>query len=587
MLMQEEYDVLFHTPTSYKFYEKMHLDDWNNTHIPIIAGEVIKLSNSANYKTATVKDIITNKIFKVYFHKKMRVFFKNHITYSFMGPIYHNNDYFWMMCPKYYLGDIKSFVKIKYKNVDDVMDYKKKIREILHRLPALGYIKNVSLSLKEALERVHVLQKFSFIEIQEGINVLKFYEYTCFWHKFKNINFGAGISKTNMCNFKFPLTICQRKALKDIVGDLSMPQRKIRFLQGDVGTGKTLVSFLGIIKTLSSGFNAIFMAPTTLLARQHFTNFQEFFPHLKCELIIGGYKYQDKKEATVFFGTHALIDDKVFSNMGFLVIDEQHKFGLLQRKKLLDKYPLSDLLLLSATPIPRSLYLIKNGYINLSTLKTKPFNSKRMTKIIKNIEDIIDFVKINSKKEKILWITPSIMDYRDKVGVIERHKYLQNLGIESYFIHGQMKDEDKFKIIDGFYQGVLVATVCVETGIDIKGLNYIIIESAENFGLSTLHQLRGRVGRHEQDGTCFLINNDKNERLEFIAKTECGWTIAEEDLKMRGGGGMFHVQQWGFQQFKFGEIDELLFEKAKHSIYNKNKIDELSNYFFKIDNYFC
>ncbi|OED45717.1 hypothetical protein AB836_00020 [Rickettsiales bacterium (ex Bugula neritina AB1)] len=596
MITQEEYNLLFNIPNNYKFYKTTDLNSLksNTNYIPIILCQVIKSDISNNYKVITLKDVNSNKIFKGYFHKKMRIFLKSNINYSFAGIIYNNNGYFCMLYPKYYLGEIKSFVVIKYKGVENLKLHQEKIRDILFKLPNAGYIKNVNLSLKESLLKVHVLKKFSFLEIQEAINVLKLYEYTCFWHKFKNINFLEGISKETLCSFKFSLTNCQKNVLKDLVEDLKSPKRKIRFLQGDVGTGKTLVAFLGIMKTLLSGFNAVFMAPTTILARQHFKNFQEMFPNLRCDLIIGGYKNQNynySEKNTVFFGTHALINDKHIDNIGYLIIDEQHKFGLLQRKKLLDKYPKSDLLLLSATPIPRSLYLIKNGYINLSVLKTKPFKSQRTTKIIKKIEEILDFVKKVSSDEKILWITSSIKNYKNKIGVIERYYYFKELGIDSTYIHGDMKDEEKFQIIDNFHKGILVSTICVETGIDIKNLNYIVIEDAENFGLSTIHQLRGRVGRHGNDSICFLINNKDNERINFFSKTECGWKIAEEDLKIRGSGNIFKEQQWGFQQFKFGEIEEDLFNKAKSIIYNKtynkNKINELSNYFFQIDDYFC
>ena len=340
------------------------------------------------------------------------------------------------------------------------------------------------------------------------------------------------------------------------------------------------------------------MAPTTILAHQHYENYKKNFPEFNCFLVEGGYKNKkylqhledisNYKIPTVFFGTHALLFENL-QNISLIIIDEQHKFGMEQRKILMDKFPKSDILFLSATPIPRTLFMLKSNQMYLNTLSTSPFSKNIKTILVKKKEDILNKIIEISKKEKVLWINSSIDTYgqedKEKTGVNSTHEFFKKKKVESYLLHGKKKDEEKLSVISNFQKGILISTICVETGIDIDNLNYIVIEDASQFGLATLHQLRGRIGRKGQEALCILIDNTETERLNILLNSNNGFEISEIDAQQRGAGSFFSKEQCGFYGFKSGPFNEKLFNLAskifQKNLFYKDNIKLLKEYFFK------
>ena len=378
----------------------------------------------------------------------------------------------------------------------------------------------------------------------------------------------------------FSLTNDQNKTLNEINKDLCSDNKMFRLLQGDVGSGKTIVALLSAFNTISSDFQVAVMAPTEILARQHFLLAKKIYPkNIKIELLSGKSSYKDKKkilnklikkEIDIIFGTHALFQKKVeFKKLGLIIIDEQHKFGVSQRKKLSDKAGKDcDVLLMTATPIPRTLTMTIYGDMDLSIIREKPNNRKPVktySKIESKIEDVIKFIKKEIQLgNQIFWVCPLIEESKkiDHSSAIKKSEYLKKIfPNEVYLLHGKTTIEEKEEILNKFLRNefkILVSTTIIEVGIDFPNANVIIIENANKFGLSQLHQLRGRVGRGNKESSCILmfksnLSENAKKRINILKDSNDGFKISEEDMKLRGFGDILGFKQSGIKNFKLAD----------------------------------
>ena len=353
-----------------------------------------------------------------------------------------------------------------------------------------------------------------------------------------------------------------------------------RLLQGDVGSGKTIVSLISSFNTINSGFQVAVMAPTEILARQHFLLAKKIFPKEICiELLSGKSTYKDKKNISeklrnkkidIIFGTHALFQKKIeFKKLGLIVIDEQHKFGVNQRKKLSDKAGKDcDVLLMTATPIPRTLTMTIYGDMDLSIIREKPNIRKPVKTYSKpesKIDDIIKFVKKEIKLgNQIFWVCPLIEESKkiDHTSAVKKFEYLKKIFPKQvYLLHGKTTIDEKEIILNKFLKNdfkILVSTTIIEVGIDFPNANVIVIENANKFGLSQLHQLRGRVGRGDKESSCILmfksnLSDNAKKRINILKETNDGFKISEEDMKLRGFGDILGFKQSGIKSYKLAD----------------------------------
>lgn len=413
----------------------------------------------------------------------------------------------------------------------------------------------------------------------------------------------------NSMNLPFDLTDDQNKVLKDIYTDLANETPMNRLVQGDVGSGKTVVAFLSMLSVVSGRGQVAFIAPTEVLATQHYEKIKEFAKdlHVNIDLIIAkNRKYRDSQIrclkagfTNIVIGTHALLEDDIeFQNLGLVIIDEQQRFGVMQRLKLIEKGKGVNALYLSATPIPRTLVLSIFGDLDVSTIKTKPKSRQPIETAIvsqKRIDDVI--ARINVFEQQVYWICPLIDESEAKKmsNVSDRFEYLKRHISSVGFLHGKMKSEEKQKVLDDFKDNkfkVLVSTTVIEVGIDVPNANVIVIENAENFGLSQLHQLRGRVGRGKDKAYCILLYGDKISkdginRLSILKNTDDGFELSEADMRMRGYGNILGTEQSGFNSFKYCDLSQQqnLLEMA-NSIVSKIRGDKeiLLNIYKKNEN---
>ena len=394
----------------------------------------------------------------------------------------------------------------------------------------------------------------------------------------------------------FNLTKSQKNVLTEIELDLLSNKRMFRIIQGDVGSGKTIVSLLSIIKVIRSGYQCALMGPTEILAKQHYDLSKKIFQNinLKIDFLTGKTEYKKRKEilenlasgkTDLLIGTHALFQKKInFYKLGLVVIDEQHKFGVKQRSELAKKGGSDcDVLLMSATPIPRTMMMSLYGDMDISKITEKPSHRKKiltLSKPEKKINELWPFIKKQLNIDnQVFWVCPlieesSFLDYSSakKKFEIINNKFKNKVGL----IHGALEKEEKQNILKRFLEkkiSILVSTTVIEVGIDFPNANLIIIENANKFGLAQLHQLRGRVGRGKKQGTCILLYKEslsKNsiKRIKILKESDDGFFIAEEDLKMRGFGDLTGFQQSGVKNFRFADpvIHDDLFKLAENFV---------------------
>ena len=420
----------------------------------------------------------------------------------------------------------------------------------------------------------------------------------------KGISFN--ISENLVEEFKkhlpFTLTKAQERVLKEIIQDMNSPKPMNRLVQGDVGSGKTVVAAAAAFFAAKGGYQTAVMAPTEILANQHFKKFKEFLKpfNIRIGLLTGSMTKKEKETVykaikegyyQVIVGTHALIQETVeFKSLGLTIVDEQHRFGVKQRLALRKKGTMPDTLVMTATPIPRTLAMTAYGDLDVSVIDELPAGRKPIkTKILfeDEREKLLNFLKRELKEGNKAYIVYPLIEESEKLELKAAtemfHYWEQKLkGFKVGLLHGRMKQEEKDKVMEEFKEGnysVLVSTTVIEVGVDVPDATVMVIEHAERFGLAQLHQLRGRVGRGEKQSYCFLITSrnvgeDAIKRLKVLEETTDGFKIAEADLKFRGPGEIFGTRQSGLGDFKIADIsrDFKLLEKAREEA--KKLIDE-------------
>lgn len=429
----------------------------------------------------------------------------------------------------------------------------------------------------------NILARFELLSNQLALGLIRKRNHLEHGHTFPKASY---YQEKVLNNLDFTLSDGQAKILSEIEQDQMHPFRMARMLQGDVGSGKTLVALMTMLNVANQNMQSALMAPTDLLASQHYNFFCKALEGIGIEvaLLTSKTKAKDRKEILAklesgkilfLIGTHSLFQNKViFNNLGYIIIDEQHKFGVEQRLELLRKAEKPDLLIMTATPIPRSLTMTLFGDMAVSRLMQKPTSRPAITTIVKHSSKISEVIDALNRKieqdEKIYWVCPLIESLKEEENkknmtdvtsrFAELHKYF---GDKVGLIHGKMSAEEKDNAMQEFKGGhlsILVATTVIEVGIDVPEATLIIIENAQLYGLAQLHQLRGRVGRGDKPSFCILLynfaSNIGKERLNIMKSSNDGFYISEKDLILRGGGEILGTKQSGQQDFKFANLAE-------------------------------
>ena len=391
----------------------------------------------------------------------------------------------------------------------------------------------------------------------------------------------------------FELTDAQKRVLTEIYADMEAPFRMLRLLQGDVGSGKTIVALLSMLNAVECGAQAAIMAPTEILAKQHLETMQELCSKIgiRCELLTGRVKgkarqkiLDDLKEGkiNILIGTHALFVDNVeFQDLAFVVVDEQHRFGVQQRLSLSNKGKQTDILVMTATPIPRTLVLTAYGDMEYSKIDEVPKGRKPVETSVLPLSKLNGVVEALARKLeqgcRAYWVCPLVEESEkiDLAAAEERFESLKKIfGDKVGLVHGKMKEAEKDAVMERFKKGeisLLVATTVIEVGVNVPEATIMIIEHAERFGLAQLHQLRGRIKRGFQASNCILmygypLSETSHARLNIMKETEDGFLIAEKDLELRGGGEILGNRQSGFSEFKIADLSV-----HKDLLYTANK----------------
>ena len=527
--------------------------------------------------------------------------------------------------PKY-LSEDSSLIKQKhnsYSLTEGISEkiYNNIINQIILKLPILNewHSENIlkkfgNISWHKAIKELHkpenignykknFYQRLAFDEIFSTFLVNSEIRKKIKRFKKKNKTLNINKQKNLINKLDFSLTKDQEKTLEEINNDLCSSTKMFRLLQGDVGSGKTIVSLLAAYNTVNSGFQVAVMAPTEILARQHYLFAKKIFSDkLSIELISGKSNYKDKKDilkklinhkVDIIFGTHAIFQKKVnFNKLGLIIIDEQHKFGVNQRKKLSDKGGINcDVLLMTATPIPRTLTMTMYGDMDLSIIREKPTSRKPIktySKLENKIDDVIKFIRKEMKLgNQIFWVCPLIEESKkiDHSSAVKKFEFFKKIFPNQVsLLHGKTNIEDKEQTLNRFLNKefkILVSTTIIEVGIDFPNANVIIIENANKFGLSQLHQLRGRVGRGNKNSSCILmfksnLSENAKKRINILKESNDGFVISEEDMKIRGFGDILGFKQSGMKNFKLADPIHnndlfILAEKEMKRIENENE----------------
>lgn len=514
-----------------------------------------KLDKNKNIITANdIKiGILTNKVkIEPVYHCTSGITNKNMSTYINMALLMYGKD-------------INDYIPETYRDKYSFVN-KKTALNIIHNPSTAEKLKEVTIRLK-----YEELFEFMF-----KINYLKQE------NKKKNNGLVRKIDRDKLNEFikkiPFKLTDDQLNAIDEIVNDLEAPNRMNRLLQGDVGSGKTVVAFTGMFANYLCGYQSALMAPTEILATQHYNNLVEFLKgtDVNIALLTGSIPKKEKNEIyenlkngtiNMIIGTHALIQDEVeYNNLGLVITDEQHRFGVHQRANLQNKGVKPDVLFMSATPIPRTYALTIFGDMDVSTIKQRPKGRQKIDTYVKKNSEIKDVLEMMFKELKaghqVYVIAPlieesensdltNVNDLKDKMTMAFGNHYKIDI------VHGKMASGAKDLIMNQFKNNevqILISTTVVEVGVDVPNATTMAIFDADRFGLSTLHQLRGRVGRGTSKSQCILISDSDAERLKIMEREDDGFVISEEDFKLRGHGDLFGTKQSGDMTFKIANI---------------------------------
>ena len=613
-------DLVTHYPFRYEFLVRGNLAETNDGDHIIIDGKIesspilVRFKaglNKMNFRLVTASGVVGVSIFN-------RAFLKSQLTVGTTVTVIGKFDK-----PK----NVITASEIKMESLSN----KVKIEPVYHLTSGLTN-KNMALYINMALlsqsKEIHdsiplkYQEKYNFSNKRLALNIvhnppskeklkeamirLKYEELFEFMFKInylkeENKKANSGIarsideSKVNefISHLPYELTKDQNTAVNTIIKDLESPNRMNRLLQGDVGSGKTIVSFIAMYANYLSGYQSALMAPTEILATQHFSNLKDIFKdyNLNMALLTGSTPKKEKDliyeelkngDIDIIVGTHALIqDDVTYHNLGLVITDEQHRFGVNQRANLQNKGQKPDTLYMSATPIPRTYALTIYGDMDVSTIKTRPKGRKKIKTVVKTNKEIKDVLEMMYEELKqghqIYVIAPlieesensdltNVNDLKEKMTLAFGSKYKIDL------VHGKMASAAKELIMNEFLQNkvqILISTTVIEVGVDVPNATMMVIFNAERFGLSTLHQLRGRVGRSELQSSCILISDNDTKRLEIMENTNDGFEISEEDFKLRGHGDLFGTKQSGDMTFKIADL------KADYKILLQAREDSL------------
>ena len=446
---------------------------------------------------------------------------------------------------------------------------------------------NTKEELKKAIDRLKYEELFNFML---KINYLKS-------KKKKSVGLKRKVEYEKINKFigklPFKLTKDQEKAVNDIYSDLTNEGRMNRLLQGDVGSGKTIVAFIALYINYLSNYQGALMAPTEILAHQHYQNMKKLFPKLNIVLLKGKMKAKERREAIeniengtakVIIGTHALISEGVkYKKLGLVITDEQHRFGVNQRGNLKNKGITPDILYMSATPIPRTYALSLYGDMDISSIKTMPNGRKPVKTLLmdqkKDIKKYLNMMLEEIKNDHQIYVVAPLVEESEKIDLRNVYEIEENMkkafrkvpNCKVGIMHGKMSTSEKDEIMSKFKEGIikiLISTTVIEVGVDVENATMIVIFDSFRFGLSALHQLRGRVGRNSLDSYCILLSTKETKRLEILTNTNDGFKVSEEDFKLRGAGDLFGIRQSGDMNFKIADIKtdyELLLQAKEDS----------------------
>ena len=458
-------------------------------------------------------------------------------------------------------NNIPDYLMNKYKFVDKMVAIKD-----IHKPINLQSIKDSKLMLIYE-ELFTFMLKMNYLKLNQK-NVDEFYERMIEEDKVNKF----------IETLPFTLTNDQVNAIEEIKNDFNNPKRMNRLILGDVGSGKTIVAFIALYMNYITGYQGVMMAPTEILAKQHYENMINLFKNfdLKIELLTSSTLKKTRSDIikrlasgdiNVLIGTHSVLNDEIiFKNLGLVVTDEQHRFGVNQRNMLQKKGRLSDVLYLSATPIPRTLALTLFGDMDITEIKSKPSNRKPIeTKLFKNkdIKDVLFMMLDEIKKGHQIYVVAPLIEDENETGM-ETVNELKNK-IDTAFnhkipidiLHGKLKNKAKEEIMNNFKDNktkILISTTVIEVGVDVKNATMMVIFNAERFGLATLHQLRGRIGRNDLESKCILISDYDTPRLKILEESNDGFYISEKDFELRGSGDLFGVKQSGDMDFKIANM---------------------------------
>ena len=613
-------DLITYYPFKYEVLKKTSLDDEHS----VVTGEIetiptinyFKKINRLRFKAKVEDKLINVIIFN-------RGFLKNSLTVgktiTLIGKYEQDKNVFTASDIK--LIDIGNSVTINpiYHKVKGLTD--KNINKYINASLNQGYVidylpekvvdKYHFISKKESINLIH--NPSNNVKLKEALIRAKYEELFLFMLKInelknKNNKLNKGYSKNidiekidNFINtLPFSLTKDQKTTLDEIFNDLKSEKRMNRLVQGDVGSGKTIVAIISMYAMHLNNYQSALMAPTEILAHQHYENMINLFKDYDVNIreILGSTSKKEKLEIyddlktgkiDMIVGTHALLQEQIeFNNLGLVITDEQHRFGVNQRTNLRNKGNLPDVLYLSATPIPRTYALTIYGDMDISIIKSKPKGRKEIITLVKDNSEIIDVLK--KIKEELdlghqIYIVSPLIDNEESededIIKLERRFKLafknKNIGI----MHGKMTPKEKDDIMKKYQNNdidILISTTVIEVGVDVKNATMIVIFDAYKFGLATLHQLRGRVGRNDLQSYCILVTNRETKRLNIMKEVSDGFLLAEEDFKLRGSGDLFGTKQSGDMKFKIANLTKdynILLEAKKDS---DEILKEIDNY---------
>lgn len=604
------YDLLMEFPTKYEDYTLSNIDEAVVDVNMVLEGTIVSkvMVNYLKTKLTTVTfqlDVDGKKIRCTIFN---RVFLKGKINYGSVvrvqGRFYQNLNNFTVnnliicdeidrdIVPVYKVKDIS---ESKYLEIVE-KTYRKYRNKIEETLPSMIIEKEQLMTLKETIYTLHFASDLK--EIDRALGRIKYEELLRYQLSMKYLNYMR--EKNSVCpiiNYKqevldqlinslpYQLTEDQKSAVEDILNDLKSPYAMNRLLQGEVGSGKTIVAMLAMLAVTSDGFQAALMCPTEILSKQHFETLSETlgrFPDIKIGMLTGSTNPKQRKELleqiasgeiNIIVGTHALFQKDVeYKDLGIVIADEEHRFGVKQRVLIKNKGLDVNYLKMSATPIPRTLAISVYGDTNISVIKTMPANRKKViTKYVKETEkrSVIEHMKKEIKDGHQIYVVTPLIDESDALATASANEMYAKM--TKYFegfarvglIHGKLKSQEKEEIMNSFLNkeiDILVATSIIEVGVNVINATTIVVLGAERFGVATLHQLRGRVMRSDAVPYCFLIPEKTNEiideRLKMVETNTDGFALAEYDLLHRGPGEFFGSKQSGSMNFKYSDLLE-------------------------------